>query len=590
MEQITNKIVRIAPWLLDWCIKNINLDGKNDFKGNTRAYANNQSERYIMIKACDTLDCKNLHFEYYQGHVELHFEYQNAPNDFFSLNDYLRSKVCDSIDFVWLPWQGKQFGRCQLRTPITNCQVLKWAFEKMYNTFFPLIEDLQKNEMYKKDIGQRDLLDYRSEQDCIIVSKAGDVLNNTKIKIPPYQRPYRWQFRKHVRQLLNDIIEHLPSGNEYRMGTVILHMNGYKLDVVDGQQRLVSLSVILKVLDVDTDWIKEIPFNHIDSRNNLRYNFLQCENFFKEYSDEEKKKISDYILNGCSFSVIVVHNLDDAFQLFDSQNSKGKALNPADLLKAFHLREMGKGQELEKRNIVTQWEKAIDEKILSNVLGDYLFRIRCWNRNEWNYYFTRDEVDEFKGVTLNKNDEKFLCYPYQERLWLIAKTQLFQINSEIINGKFFFDYVFHYINLYKELKTLFGESKRLWRCDEIDNNVVQNGDVIYPGYRRTGDSRLLNLYKISLLAFIDRFGMCSEFYEYSRLSFCWIFKHRLMQSSIFYQTILGIAREWNPCYVPFTWTKPQLQSLENKYYKLPLDGYAKPNVQLEKIIEILKKM
>lgn len=591
MEQITNKIVRIAPWLLDWCIKNINLDGQNDFKGDTRAYANDQSERYIMIKVCETFDCKNLHFEYYQGYVELHFEYQNAPDDFSTLNNYLKNEVCDSIDFVWLQWQGKSSGRCRLRTPITSCLVLKWAFEKMYEVFHPHIEKFQQTSKNQTDIASAEQSKLECPQeDCITVLKTGEVLSKTNIDIPPYQRPYRWQYKKHLRQLLSDVIEHMPKGKEYRIGSVILHLNENKLDVVDGQQRLISLSIILKVLGIETEWIKQVSFKHIDSKNNIRYNFWQCEDFFKEYSAEEKQRISDYILNGCSFSVIIVHDLADAFQLFDSQNSKGKALEPADLLKAFHLREMGEGQELDKRNIVTEWEKAIDEKTLNHVLGDYLFRIRCWNRNEWKYYFTRDDVDEFKGVTLNINDEKFLCYPYQERLWFISKTQLFQVNSEIINGKFFFDYVFHYINLYKELRTLYSDSKRLWGSDKIDNNVIQNGNIVYDGWWRTGDSRLLNLYKVSLFAFIDRFGMCQEFYAYSRLSFCWIFKHRLMQRSIFHQTILRIVQEWNPCYEPLSWTKPLMQSLENKYYKLPVDGYAKPNDQLTKIIENLKKM
>ena len=38
--------------------------------------------------------------------------------------------------------------------------------------------------------------------------------------------------------------------------------------------------------------------------------------------------------------VLTVTELTEAFQLFDSQNTRGKALYPHDLLKAYHLREI----------------------------------------------------------------------------------------------------------------------------------------------------------------------------------------------------------------------------------------------------------
>jgi hypothetical protein len=38
--------------------------------------------------------------------------------------------------------------------------------------------------------------------------------------------------------------------------------------------------------------------------------------------------------------IINVDKVEEAFQLFDSQNTRGKELDPHDLLKAYHLREM----------------------------------------------------------------------------------------------------------------------------------------------------------------------------------------------------------------------------------------------------------
>ena len=46
----------------------------------------------------------------------------------------------------------------------------------------------------------------------------------------------------------------------------------------------------------------------------------------------------------------------DAFQFFDSQNSRGKALKPHDLLKSYHLREMVRDPEQLKIRLISDWE------------------------------------------------------------------------------------------------------------------------------------------------------------------------------------------------------------------------------------------
>ena len=70
-------------------------------------------------------------------------------------------------------------------------------------------------------------------------------LYNTYV-IPPYQRPYKWH-KSHVFQLLDDLYENIYiSKRTYRVGTLIIHQdeNGNH-NIVDGQQRLTTLSLIL---------------------------------------------------------------------------------------------------------------------------------------------------------------------------------------------------------------------------------------------------------------------------------------------------------------------------------------------------------
>ena len=71
------------------------------------------------------------------------------------------------------------------------------------------------------------------------------------LSIPNYQRPYKWRV-ENVRQLLDDLNHHCKQPNStYRLGTLVIHKNQDKYDIVDGQQRLVTLALILHHLNKD---------------------------------------------------------------------------------------------------------------------------------------------------------------------------------------------------------------------------------------------------------------------------------------------------------------------------------------------------
>ena len=81
--------------------------------------------------------------------------------------------------------------------------------------------------------------------------KVGELLKEGKLRIPSYQRPYKWN-RKHIRNLFYDLRDAMGK-KEYQIGSVILHENEHEneghLDIVDGQQRLISISLFLHLLD-----------------------------------------------------------------------------------------------------------------------------------------------------------------------------------------------------------------------------------------------------------------------------------------------------------------------------------------------------
>ena len=75
----------------------------------------------------------------------------------------------------------------------------------------------------------------------------GEAPEGIQLKIPIYQRPYKWTAKNAI-QLLDDIIEAKNANKEvYRVGTLILHHdedNYY--NIVDGQQRIITFALLLK--------------------------------------------------------------------------------------------------------------------------------------------------------------------------------------------------------------------------------------------------------------------------------------------------------------------------------------------------------
>ena len=83
----------------------------------------------------------------------------------------------------------------------------------------------------------------------ITINSSGQPIDNVELRIPDYQRPYKWS-AKSTLQLFDDIIEAKNTNKEvYRVGTLILHEESGKYNIVDGQQRTITFTLLLKALD-----------------------------------------------------------------------------------------------------------------------------------------------------------------------------------------------------------------------------------------------------------------------------------------------------------------------------------------------------
>lgn len=70
--------------------------------------------------------------------------------------------------------------------------------------------------------------------------------------VPSYQRPYSWEYDQCI-QLYNDLLRAFDSEEDYFIGNIIIaksDSNKGSLEVVDGQQRLITLLLLIKVLSI----------------------------------------------------------------------------------------------------------------------------------------------------------------------------------------------------------------------------------------------------------------------------------------------------------------------------------------------------
>ena len=373
--------------------------------------------------------------------------------------------------------------------------------------------------------------------------KVGELLKEGNLRIPSYQRPYKWN-RKHIRNLFYDLRDAMGK-KEYQIGSVILHKNDRYLDVVDGQQRLISISLFLHLLDDLGNYkgahqLLSAEFGEL-SCYHASENYNEWENLTQLVGENQAKDICNFLLENCSVSVITMpqKRLSEAFQLFDSQNNRGKSLEPHDLLKAYHLRK----QDSEDEKIVEKWEQFVEDKDLSlkELFDKHLFRMRRWSRGEtgltnkrYGSYlrFTEDFIDDFKGVDLNQN------FPYLE-LYRHIENLPMSITMPIIDGSKFFEYIESAHETIKEHKDFLNEGLGFSDIPEGEEKNLAYPEGMLNIYN-SSKGRYLKCHNIFLnicSLFADRFGKDELSKEIVETLFIWSYYPRVKSKAIYDATV-----------------------------------------------------
>ena len=280
--------------------------------------------------------------------------------------------------------------------------------------------------------------------------------------VPVYQRPYSWD-KEQIDVLLSDIIEAYKSESKnegYYTGNIIVFdkndkINGLitKYDIIDGQQRITSFTLILLALytmsltigvsetDKTLNNIKEALWKYVNrayhkehkavSLNSIEKKVFSdlydhcfdqpktilsfCENYHcassfeqrvisnfehiyatiqKEISADDQGKIldfADYILQYIQFIVIEANcKANKVFSMFESINSKGKKLEEIDLIKTYIFSKL---DENSYSTYLDKWGELIikTEDNLYDYLYNYIKAFLCFYRQNIN-------IGNFKAI------------------------------------------------------------------------------------------------------------------------------------------------------------------------------------------------
>ncbi len=351
--------------------------------------------------------------------------------------------------------------------------------------------------------------------------KSINELLKMDLNIPDYQRPYKWS-TKNIEDLLSDITnaisdsERYRSGFKYRIGTIIVHKNkNGSYDVVDGQQRIISLTLLKQYLEPGFRCsILEKEFTNKITQSNIHTNYMFIREWFSLKGEDTKQAYRKALDDNLEVVVICVEKVTEAFQLFDSQNARGKELDPHDLLKAYHLREM-KNCPYEMEHAVTKWEAKKTSEI-RDLFYLYLFPIWNWSRGIKSRPFTAKEIGTYKGIGEGS------VYTYARRA--SKAMPYFQITEPFIAGNDFFEMVDHYMLLLQDVKN-----------EIAANPVFKSLNAILEEKNGTGFEYTKNLFYCALLCYYDRFHNFDEM-SVKKL-FTWAFMIRVDLENLGFDSI-----------------------------------------------------
>ena len=449
------------------------------------SYTDNSSKkadhnRWIQVQSSFP-NMSNIHYELiwddWKLYWELHIEPQNVADhyNYSRIVRYIQEATKDDSSLRW--YNDGQTYKVRNNSIINSDDSLEKGLMLLYEKYDKLLEECAKRfksaDLALPYKNRSELKTFEDEEEVCLRTMSLKDLFDIKLTIPDYQRIYCWN-DNNIRTLWDNLKE-MPEGLDYHLGAIILQRQDESCDIIDGQQRLVTLTLILRALGYEGNMPLLLQrFKSQEACENIA-NAKYVIQEIKGWDCDENDEMLNNILSHLTFSVLVLNsnNLDLAYTFFSNQNSKGVRLSDYDILKAHHLRYLitndSQAEHLARKwNTMSQETDSDNEPFIHKTLGLYLYRARKWMRKHScdEQKSNRPIKDEYSAAPLIPG-----IPPFGERFYFYEKIQ---------GGAHFFAFTDYFVELYKQFiktpqvlllrRNLLGESH--WKYESVIETVL----------------------------------------------------------------------------------------------------------------------
>ena len=341
--------------------------------------------------------------------------------------------------------------------------------------------------------------------------------------MPPYQRSYSWGVKEGL-ELLGDFIEAADNNMPHFIGAIVVVREKPEgpLEIVDGQQRLTTLTILLSVLrdlekdpsekeklhaligddarprfDEDARW--RLTLNHVDgpyfretvqqkgatvladhdpgesdSQKRMRENTIAFVKALAELEPPTRRKLADVVINGCAMVRVAVADRDAGYKVFRVLNTRGKEPNSHDIIKT-DLFERAKFGVEDANKYSTAWSEY-EARLGGGGFDDLLRQIRfLYDRGS-----RGDLVSGFQKAVLTRVDPRTFLDDLLPRY--------VQAYEEISTGRI--DFGEESAKVAKYLNRLRALDHYVWRAAALKYLVEQRGTADHAAEFFSGLERL----------------------------------------------------------------------------------------------------
>lgn len=259
-----------------------------------------------------------------------------------------------------------------------------------------------------------------------------EVLDDKKYTVDYFQREYKWEER-HIEQLVSDLTssfldeyrpEHkrkdIENYNSYYLGPFVVSVKDGQRSIIDGQQRLTSLTLLLIYLNnlqkdlglnekleslIFSEKYGEMSFNiQVDERISCMESLFKTGEYETKETDDEstlnmasryddiekafpeeiKNHVLPFFIDWLKYNVVLVEIIaysdENAYTIFETMNDRGLNLTPTEMLKGFILSKFEDSKKRQKANEL--WKTSMQELHTYDKDEDQRF-IQAWFRAQY---------------------------------------------------------------------------------------------------------------------------------------------------------------------------------------------------------------